>query len=116
MGRTNQPSTMTAQITALRKELAALRKRVGANDALAPGTLFVRGDRAVSVVVDGDGEVLYLGPDQTGKQTVRIRREGVPDVVYVATLTDDQPRWTLADPAGTASPPDAGRPDDTGAG
>jgi hypothetical protein len=102
MGQVNQPSNLIDQVIALRKEVAELRKRVGIGNAtISGGTFTVRQDGAIRMV-DGSGNlVLYFGPDDNGRQIIRIARDGGREVLYTYAIANGEQYWALTDRTNT---------------
>ncbi|MET9647573.1 hypothetical protein ACFZB6_09045 [Streptomyces syringium] len=101
MGQVNQPSTLIDQVGQLRKELAELRKRVGIGNATISGGVFtVQRDGAVRMVDAAGNEVLYFGPDGTGRQVIRIARDGGRPVLHTYPTLSGQQHWALSDRSG----------------
>ena len=101
MGQVNQPSNVLDQIRELRRELAEVRKAIGLTSAtIERGGLTLLNDAFFRMVDDNDIEILYAGPDDQGRQIVRLRREGGGTVLYTYTIDNGQQYWALTDRTG----------------
>lgn len=101
MGQVNQPSNVLDQIRQLRRELAEVRKAIGLTSAtIERGGLTLLNDAFFRMVDDNDVEILYAGPDDQGRQFVRLRREGGGEVLYTYTIANGQQYWALTDRTG----------------
>jgi hypothetical protein len=102
MAQVNQPTNLIDQVIALRKEVAELRKRVGIGNAtISGGTFTVRQDGAIQMMDAAGNLILYFGPDEAGRQIIRIRRDGGRNVLYTHTIDNGEQYWALTDRAGT---------------
>lgn len=102
MAQVNQPTNLIDQVMALRKEVAELRKRVGIGNAtISGGTFTVRQDGAIQMMDAAGNLILYFGPDDAGRQIIRIRRDGGRNVLYTHTIDNGEQYWALTDRAGT---------------
>ncbi|CAL9607818.1 hypothetical protein SUDANB95_05526 [Actinosynnema sp. ALI-1.44] len=98
MVNTNQNSNQLDQIRELRREVAELRKNVGLSSAvLRRGGLTFLDDAFLRMLDDLGVEILYLGPDGSGKQMVRLRREGGADILFTYAAVNGVQFWALTD-------------------
>lgn len=92
---------MLDQIREVRRELAEVRKAIGLTSAtIERGGLTLLNDAFLRMVDDNDIEILYAGPDDQGRQIVRLRREGGGTVLYTYTIDNGQQYWSLTDRTG----------------
>jgi hypothetical protein len=99
VGQVNQPSNLLDRIIRLEKRVEEIWKKVGlASAVIRRGGLTLLDDAYLRVVDDNNVEIVYIGPDQEGKQIIRIRREGGADVLYTYTVSGRQ-YWALTDNA-----------------
>lgn len=99
MGQVNQPSNLLDRIIRLEKRVEKIWKKVGlASAVIRKGGLTLLDDAYLRMVDDNNDEIVYIGPDDEGKQIIRIRREGGADVLYTYT-TGDRQFWALTDNA-----------------
>lgn len=97
MGQVNQPTNVLDQIRELRREVAALRKSSGLTSAhIDSGGLTLTNDAFIRMIDDAGFEILYFGPDGSGKQIIRIRREG-GTLVFFTAFAGGQQYWRLVD-------------------
>lgn len=97
MGQVNRPGSLLDQITALRREIATVRRSSGVGGgAISDGSLTIQRGGSLRMV-DADGtELVYLGPGPDGRQIVRFRRQGGGDVLATYTTADGRPGWALS--------------------
>ncbi|MGI8308131.1 hypothetical protein [Saccharopolyspora hattusasensis] len=75
MGQVNQPSNLLDRIKRAEQQIQRLWKSVGlASATISRGGLTLLQDAFLRMVDDNQTEVLYIGPDNTGKQVLTIRR------------------------------------------
>lgn len=97
----NRPGSLLDQITALRREIAGVRRTSGTGGgAISDGSLTIQRGGALRML-DPDGtELAYLGPGPDGRQVIRFRRQGGGDVLATYTTDDGRPAWALSDGSG----------------
>lgn len=101
MGQVNQPSNVLDQIRELRREVAEVRKAIGLTSAtIERGGLTLLNDAFLRMVDDNEIEILYAGPDDQGRQIMRLRREGGGLVLYTYSHTNGIQFWALTDRTG----------------
>lgn len=77
MGRVNQPEDIGSVLRALRAEIKSLRDRVGNISAyIGQGGLTIGEDGSFKMIDDTDTEIVYMGPDELGRQVIKFVREG----------------------------------------
>lgn len=97
MGQVNQPSNLLDRIIRVEKRVEEIWKKVGlASAVIRRGGLTLLDDAFIRMVDDNGDEIVYIGPDNEGKQIIRIRREGGADVLYTYTAGGRQ-FWALTD-------------------
>ncbi|MER5388382.1 hypothetical protein [Saccharopolyspora sp. NPDC002686] len=112
MGQVNQPSNLLDRIKRAEAELRRLWKSVGlASATISRGGLTLLQDAFLRMVDDNGTEILYMGPDTSGKQVLTIRREGGARLLFTQgneafgrdfwALTDAADRILVSDDAAT---------------
>ena len=77
MGQVNLPTNVLDQIRELRRQFAEFRKNVGLSSAILRGGGLSLLEEAFLKMLDAAGvQVLYLGPDEEGRQVFALNREG----------------------------------------
>lgn len=77
MGAVNRREDEGTLLLAIQRELKALRDRVGNISAyIGEGGLTIGDDGALRMIDDAGVEILYIGPDELGRQVFRLSREG----------------------------------------
>lgn len=100
MGQVNQPSNLLDRIIRVEKRVEEIWKKVGlASAVIRRGGLTLLEDAYLRMVDDNDHEIVYIGPDNEGKQIIRIRREGGAEVLYTYTAQGGRQFWALTDNA-----------------
>jgi len=100
VGQVNQPSNLLDRIIRLEKRVEEIWKKVGlASAVIRKGGLTLLDDAYLRMVDDNNDEIVYIGPDDEGKQIIRIRREGGADVLYTYTAASGRQYWALTDNA-----------------
>lgn len=98
MGTTNQPSDFFSRLRALERRVDEFFKKVGLTSAVIDrGGLTLKNDAFLRMVDDLGVEILYFGPDDQGRQIIRIRREGGSDVFWTGFTVGGNPFWRLTD-------------------
>lgn len=98
MGQVNQPSNLLDRIKRLEQQYQQLWKAIGLTSAtIERGGLTLLNDAYIRMVDDNGDEIVYIGPDGTGQQIIRIRREGGGTVLYTYTLAGGNQYWALTD-------------------
>lgn len=98
MGQVNTPSNLLDRIKQLERQYQQLWKAIGLTSAtIEKGGLTLLNDAFIRMVDDNGHEIVYLGPDGTGQQIIRIRREGGSSVLYTYTVTNGNQFWALTD-------------------
>ncbi|SDP60563.1 hypothetical protein SAMN04487905_10615 [Actinopolyspora xinjiangensis] len=112
MGQVNHPDDLLTRMKRLESELAEVRKKVGVNSAtINQGGLTLKNDSYLRMIDDNGDQILYVGPDDDGRQVIEIRREGGSLLLYTAgseqfgrdyfALTDSQGNVIVSDDAAT---------------
>jgi hypothetical protein len=92
----------------LERQIAELRSaRRGESTGISRGGITLTDDSFLRMVSDADVEVVYIGPDEDGKQIFRLRRENGAGLLRTGTagsnnfwaLTDNQNRVIFSDDA-----------------
>ena len=100
MGQVNQPSNLLDRIIRVEKRVEEIWKKVGlASAVIRRGGLTLLEDAYLRMVDDNNHEIVYIGPDNEGKQIIRIRREGGAEVLYTYTAQGGRQFWALTDNA-----------------
>jgi hypothetical protein len=100
MGQVNQPSNLLDRIKRLEQQYQQLWKAIGLTSAtIEKGGLTLLNDAYIRMVDDNGDEIVYIGPDGSGRQIIRIRREGGGEVLYTYTLANGNQFWALTDTA-----------------
>ncbi|WP_132110122.1 hypothetical protein [Actinocrispum wychmicini] len=95
----NQPSNLLDRIIRIEKRVEDIWKKVGlASAVIRRGGLTLLDDAYLRMVDDNNTEIVYIGPDQDGKQIIRIRRDSGADVLFTYTAGGRQ-FWALTDNA-----------------
>jgi hypothetical protein len=98
VGQVNTPSNLLDRIKQLERQYQQLWKAIGLTSAtIEKGGLTLLNDAFIRMVDDNGHEIVYLGPDSTGQQIIRIRREGGKDVLYTYTALGGRQYWALTD-------------------
>lgn len=98
MGLELFPGNILERLKALEKRVAEMYKKVGIASAIIRQGGLTLLDDAYLRMVDGDGtEILYFGPDELGRQIIRIRREGGADVLWTGFTGGGNQFWRLTD-------------------
>lgn len=101
MGQVNQPSNYLDRIKRLERQFQQLWKAIGLTSAtIEKGGLTLLNDAFIRMVDDNDDEIVYIGPDDQGKQIISIRREGGSWVLYTYTAVGGLQFWALTDNLG----------------
>lgn len=101
MGQVNQPSNLLDRIKRLERQYQQLWKALGLTSAIIErGGLTLVNDAFLRMIDDNQDEIVYLGPDDQGKQIIRVRREGGTTVLYTYTADGGLQFWALTDNAG----------------
>jgi hypothetical protein len=101
LGQVNQPSNLLDRIKRLERQYQQLWKALGLTSAtIEKGGLTLLNDAFLRMVDDNQDEIVYLGPDNQGKQIIRVRREGGHDVLYTYTAVGGLQFWALTDNTG----------------
>lgn len=97
MGQINRPGSLLDQLTALRREVATVRRTNGSGGgAISDGSLIIQRGGSLRMV-DADGtDLVYLGPGPDGRQVIRLRRQGGGDILATYTTADGRPAWALS--------------------
>jgi hypothetical protein len=97
-GQVNQPSNLLDRIKRLELQYQQLWKAIGLTSAtIERGGLTLLNDAFLRMVDDHDNEIVYIGPDDQGKQIIRIRRESAATVLYTYTAVGGRQFWALTD-------------------
>lgn len=100
-GQVNQPSNLLDRVKRLERQYQRLWKSPSLSSAtIAQGGLTLLTDAFLRMVDDNNDEIVYIGPDEQGKQIIRVRREGGTDVLYTYTAASGRQYWALTDNAG----------------
>lgn len=98
MALNNQSSNLLDQIKDLRRQIEELRKSSGLSSAILRGGGLTLLDDSFLRMVDETGvEIVYFGPDGSGRQIMRIRREGGSDVMWTGFTLAGNQFWRLTD-------------------
>lgn len=98
MAPINQPADLLSQVQDLRRQLDELRRTVGLSSAtINRGGLSLLNDAFLKMVNSTGVQVLYFGPDESGRQIIRIRREGGSDVLWTGFTVNGNQFWRLTD-------------------
>lgn len=98
MGLEILPSNVLERLKTVEKRLAEMFKKVGISSAIiSSGGLTLLEDAFLRMVDGDDTEILYFGPDELGRQIIRIRREGGSDVLWTGFTGAGNQFWRLAD-------------------
>jgi hypothetical protein len=98
VGSVNQRGNMLDRIKAMEAELKRLRAATGLSSAtIRRGGLTLLDDAFLRVVDDTGVEIVYFGPDNEGRQILRIRREGGSDVMWTGFTSGGNQFWRLTD-------------------
>lgn len=98
MGLELLPRDILARLKSLEKRVAEFYKKVGISSAIIRSGGLTLLEDAFLRMVDGDGtEILYFGPDELGRQIIRIRREGGSDVLWTGFTGAGNQFWRLTD-------------------
>lgn len=98
MGLVNQPQDLLTRVRDLERQVREAYKKSGLSSThISKGGLTLSGDAYLKMIDDLDVEILYIGPDTNGKQTIRIRREGGSDIFYSAFTGGGAQFWKLTD-------------------
>ncbi|GAB3467066.1 hypothetical protein [Actinophytocola sediminis] len=101
MGQVNQPSNLLDRIKRLELQYQQLWKALGLTSAtIEKGGLTLLNDAFIRMIDDNQDEIVYIGPDNQGKQIIRIRREGGNNVLYTYTAVGGRQFWALTDNEG----------------
>lgn len=98
MGQTNSNGSIIDRIARLERELDELKKSAGISSAIIRrGGLTLLDDAFLRMVDDLGVEIMYFGPDSSGRQMVRLRREGGADILYTYFTRNGEQYWALTD-------------------
>lgn len=97
MAPVNQPADLLSQVQDLRRQLDELRRTVGLSSAtINRGGLTFLNDSFVKMVDGDDVEVVYMGPDELGRQVITLRREGGARILRTYFASGGQ-FWSMHD-------------------
>jgi hypothetical protein len=98
MGLELQPGNVLERIKELERRVTAIYKKVGiASAVIRQGGLTLLDDAFLRMVDDNGTEIVYFGPDDQGRQIIRIRREGGSDVMWTGFTGAGNQFWRLTD-------------------
>ncbi|MGH3859777.1 hypothetical protein [Actinokineospora sp.] len=98
MAPINQPADLLSQVQDLRRQLDELRRTVGLSSAtINRGGLSLLNDAFLKMINGSGVQVLYFGPDESGRQIIRIRRDGGSDVLWTGFTGNGNQFWRLTD-------------------
>lgn len=98
MGSVNLPSNILDRLKRLEQRFAELAKANGLSSArIDRGGLTLTNDAFFRMVDDLGVEIVYFGPDGSGRQIIRIRREGGSDVIWTGFTLAGNQFWRLTD-------------------
>jgi hypothetical protein len=93
-----QPGNTLERLKNLEQRVTEMFKKIGlASATIRSGGLTLLDDAYFRVVDDNDVEIVYFGPDDQGRQIIRIRREGGGDVMWTGFTLAGNQFWRLTD-------------------
>jgi hypothetical protein len=101
VGQVNTPSNLLDRIKQLERQYQQLWKSIGLTSAtIEKGGLTLLNDAFLRMIDDNGDQIVYIGPDDQGKQIIRVRREGGSLVLYTYTAEGGLQFWALTDNTG----------------
>lgn len=98
MGLELQPGNLLNRLKQLERRVTEIYKKVGiASAVIRQGGLTLLDDAFFRMVDDNGVEIVYFGPDGSGRQIIRIRREGGSDVMWTGFTSAGNQFWRLTD-------------------
>jgi len=98
VGAVNQPANLLDRIKRLERQVQEQFKKISLTNArIDRGGLTLTNDAFFRMVDDLGVEIVYFGPDNLGRQIIRIRREGGSDVMWTGFTAGGSQFWRLTD-------------------
>lgn len=98
MGKVVAGANLLDRIKRLERTVAEQFKKVGLSSArIDTGGLTLTNDAFFRMVDDLGVEIVYFGPDELGRQIIRIRREGGSDIFWTGFTLAGNQFWRLTD-------------------
>ncbi|HWO58977.1 MAG TPA: hypothetical protein VNO31_02890 [Umezawaea sp.] len=98
MGQVNSTSNIFDRLKTIERRINEVYKKVGLSSAtITKGGLTLLADAFLRMADDAGIEVVYFGPDNLGRQVIRIKREGGSNVFFTGFTVSGDQFWRLTD-------------------